>query len=111
MRRRQNLLPTLILAILFWLSWLYLLFFTSPEDSFDCSLFVVRCSLILFFITLSCALTLTLALIFGNTRRGFLLTLGIIGFLILRMFDLAHYLNLALLIGILLSLEIYFSKR
>ena len=106
MRRRKNFLPTLLLTTLFWLFWFYIFFFVSPQNT---TYHIPH--IIYFFTTLFVALTLTLALLFGNTRRGFLITLGIIGFLILRMYDLAHYLNLVLLIGFLISLEFCFSKR
>lgn len=106
MRRRKNFLPTLILAILFWLSWLYIIFFTSPENT---TYYVPHTTY--FFLALSFALILTLSLIFANTRRGFLTTLGIISFLILRMLNSAHYLNLALLAGILFSVELYLTKK
>jgi len=111
MRRRKNFFPTLLLAVLFWLSWFYIVFFTSPEDFFDCSLFAVRCSLTLFFPVLGLALFLTLSLVLANTRRGFLMTLGVIGFLILRLLDSAHYLNLILLVGTLISLELYCGSK
>lgn len=106
MRRHKNFLPTLLIAILLWLSWLYIFFFISPLDT---TYYIPHT--IYFFVALSLSLTLTLALIFGNTRRGFLLTLGIIIFLILRMYGLAHYLNITLIAGTLLSLELYFSKK
>jgi hypothetical protein len=100
-KHRRNFLPALILACLFWTALTLVIFNTSPEEKF---------SLLVFFCTLFGALTLTLALLFGNTRRAFLLTLGVIIFLVFRLLEMANTLNLILLFGTLLSLEIYFSR-
>lgn len=57
------------------------------------------------------ALFLTFALALANSRRGFLIAIGAIGFLIFRYYDLANYLNLTLFLGILICLEIYYIGR
>ena len=106
MRRRKNFFPTLLLAVIFWIGWLYIVFSVSPENT---TYHIPHT--ICFFFALFLALFLTLSLVLANTRRGFLMTLGVIGFLILRLLDSAHYLNLILLAGILFSLEIYLSKK
>jgi len=104
MHRRKNFLPTLILTLLSWLSWLYIVFYFSPKNT-------IKFSIFLFFLLLALSLTLTFSLIFANSRRGFVLSLGIVGFLALRAANLDNYLNLILLFGIILSLELYFSQR
>jgi len=106
MRRRKNFFPTLLLAIIFWIGWFYIVFSISPEDI---TYYIPHT--IYFFLALFLALFLTLSLVLANTRRGFLATLGVIGFLILRLLDSAHYLNLILLGATLLSLEFYCGSK
>jgi len=102
MRRRKNFLPTLLLAILFWLVWGWLVYSFAPTDNV---------LLIAFFLLLFLASFLTLALIFANSRRGFITALGLICFLILRFYQLGNVLNLVLLGGILVTLNLYLAKR
>ncbi|MCL4382217.1 MAG: hypothetical protein M1575_00645 [Patescibacteria group bacterium] len=102
MVKRQNFLPALIVALFFWASWLFVAIKISPTSFF---------SLFSFLFSLFMALFLTLSLLLGNSRRGLLLSLGIIIFLLLRFLKMAHFLNLTLLIGTLISLELYFKKR
>jgi len=101
-RRRKNFLPTFILAIFFWLVWLGVLLFFTPE-----SLLMIA----VFFLLLFLALFFTLSLLFANSRRGFLVAGGIILFLILRWQELGNILNTILLMVTILTLEIYFTKR
>lgn len=99
--KRKKLYLTLILAILFWLGWLALVFLYPPLNNF---------LIFSFFVLLFLALFLTASLIFKNSRRGLFLTLFIISFLLLRLFKLANLLNIIFLAGIFLSLELYFSS-
>jgi len=101
-KRRKSFFPTLLLAIFFWIGWGWLFYSTAPASNFV---------LLTFYFLLFLALFLTGALIFANSRRGFLIAIGAIGFLIFRYYDLANYLNLILFVGILISLELYFVKR
>jgi len=100
--RRRNFLPTFLLAILAWLVWFYFLLSFSPEKSIFIFIFY------LFFLL---ANFLTLSLVFGNTRRGFLTSLAFASLLFLKQIQQAHILNLILLGGILLSIELYFNRR
>ncbi|MFZ5365770.1 MAG: hypothetical protein ACOZBZ_00570 [Patescibacteria group bacterium] len=100
MKRRKNFLPSFLLTILFWLCWIYVLLFTAPESNL---LFFI------FYFLLFLSLFLTSSLVFANSRRGFLLALGIIGIAILQQIKLLNILNVILLLGILLSFELYFS--
>ncbi|PJE67308.1 hypothetical protein COU95_03115 [Candidatus Shapirobacteria bacterium CG10_big_fil_rev_8_21_14_0_10_40_9] len=102
MTRRKNFLPTFLLTILFWLCWIYILLFTAPESNF---------LLFTFYFLLFLSLFLTFSLIFANSRRGFLLVLGITGVVFLQQIKLLNILNLILLLGILLSFELYFSRH
>ena len=101
-KKRKNFLPTLLLAILFWLLWGGLVYFAAPTN------YVL---LITFSFLLFLASFLALALILANSRQGLIVALGIICFLILRYFQLGNILNLILLAGILISLNLYLAKR
>ena len=101
-KRRKNFFPTLALALFSWLGWLFVLFKIPPDSTF---------SLLAFFFLLSVALFLTSALIWANSRRGFLTALLIILLLVFRYYQIGNLLNLILLFAIFVALEIYFSKR
>ena len=101
-RKRKNFSPTFILTIFFWLIWLAVLLFFTPE-----SLLVIAG----FFLALFLALFFTFSLLLANSRRGFLIALGLILFLILRWQKMGHVLNSILLITTILVLETYFTKR
>ena len=64
-----------------------------------------------FFIILFLAIFFTLSIVFGNTRRGLIVSLAVIVFLILRLVKLGNWLNLLLIIGIAFALESYFSRK
>lgn len=102
MVKNKNFLPTLLVALFSWLGLTLIILYASPT-----SLFLLTT----FYLLLFMALFLTLSLLLGNSRRGFLISLGIIIFLLLRFLKMAYFLNLALLIGTLVSLELYFKKR
>lgn len=102
MRRKRNFLPTLILAVISWLSLVYLVLFFTPET---------KLLIFIFYSLLFFANFLTFSLIFGNSRRGILISLGIISYLFLNQVKQFHLLNGLLLGGILLSIELYFRKR
>ncbi|HUS52148.1 MAG TPA: hypothetical protein VMX77_01630 [Candidatus Bathyarchaeia archaeon] len=101
-KSRKNFLPTLLLAVLFWLLWGGLVYFRGPENNL---------LLIVFFCLLFLASFLTSALILASSRQGFIIALGIICFLTLRFFQLGNILNLILMVGILISLNLYLAKR
>jgi len=120
--RRRNFLPTFIVNLFLWLGLLLIILKLSPEQTYKFQIlpggrqvlnfeFQIYSNIVLFFLVLTLALTMTIALILGNTRRGFLLTLFIDGFLLLRLFKLTNWLTLVFLFLILLVFEIYFSRR
>jgi len=99
--KRKNFLPTLILAILFWGIWTWFIFSFPPANNF---------LLFTFYFLLFLATFLTAALIFANSRKGLLIALFLILFLLFRYHHLANVLNILILAGIFISLEVYFSK-
>lgn len=48
---------------------------------------------------------LSLALIFGNTKRGILAAIGLNLFLLLRIYGLGSWLNLVLITGIVIAID------
>jgi hypothetical protein len=101
-RRRKNFLPTLIVNLVFWLAWLFVFLKLSPD-------FIL--AFILFYLFLFLAIFLSLAIIIGHSRRGFIATVGVIGALFLKQFQLASVTNLVLLASLLTVLELYISKN
>lgn len=51
------------------------------------------------------------ALVFANTRRGLLTAGGVVFFMLLNYYEAGNYLTAFLILGILLSIEYYFSKQ
>ena len=101
-KHRKNFLPTFLLAILFWSLWGWLVYFHPPANTF---------LIASFFGLLFLALFLTAGLVFANSQRGFLTSLFAILILIFCYHQLANLLNILLLVGIFLSLELYLDKR
>jgi hypothetical protein len=56
------------------------------------------------------AVFLTTALLLANSRRGLLIAIGVIGFLLFRYYQIANYLNVGLFIAILVTIELYFRE-
>lgn len=101
-QRRRNFLPTLLVTIILWGIFAVIFFFVPPETNLLPLLFLVVVVLASLF---------TGSLIFANTRRGFLLALGILVFMLLNYYNIGNYLNIVLLVGILFAAEYYFSSR
>ncbi|MFH1289458.1 MAG: hypothetical protein ABIH88_01940 [Patescibacteria group bacterium] len=97
---QKNFLPTFFLTIVFWIGFFSIVFFTSPEKPI---------SFAGFYILLFLASFLTFSLIFANSRRGLLASLLITLFFLLKQLEIANQLNLVLLLGILIAIEVYFS--
>jgi len=114
-KRRRNFLPTLIINLLFWFSWLYIVLHVPPEYSLSLKTFGLNLNLpagyLFFFLSLILALTLTFAFLFTNTRRGLFLSLFLNGVLLFRLLKQLQLQNLILLLAILICFEIYFSKK
>jgi len=107
-RRKKNFLPALIFIFLFWTIFIIIFFFVDPKMIKN---FIFPNSYAIFFIILFPALFLTLAIVFGNSRRGFLSALGIIVFLILRISGLGNILNAFLIVSFIFTIEYHFTRR
>jgi len=107
-KRRKNFFVTLILILIFWAITGGVIGFIEPELIKD--LFIPN-SYFLFFLPLFLALFFTLSVIFTNSRRGFLVSIGFIFFLIFRLHELGNLLNLFLIIGLIITFEYYFTQK
>lgn len=112
---RRNFLPSFILNLVLWISTILIVVFLDPEKIVNFTFYIVHFNLhpnvALFFLSLTLSLTLTFALLFANTRRGLFLATFVTLALFLRLEKLGYWYNLLFLFIILLSLEIYISKR
>lgn len=99
---RKNFLPTLILTILLWTSAASLVYFVEP-NAFG--------TIPAFFVVVFFALLFTFSTLFANTRRGFLTALGITIFLILGLLGVGNIINFLLIAGLIIIIEVYFSRR
>lgn len=100
-KSRKNFFPTLIITVLLWLSLGTLVYFVEPDTPG-----VVP----LFFINAFFALLFSFSTLFENSRRGFIVSFTLVFFLILRYFGVGNIINFLLLVGVALSIELYFTK-
>lgn len=112
---QKNFFPAFVVNLIFWFLWFYVILKIPPNftNQFLIIGFQINIplALIYFFLTFFLSLTLTLAFIFSNTRRGALASLFVCGILLLFLIKQAHLLNFILLGGIIILLEVYFSKK
>lgn len=79
----------------------FIVFFVDP-DWFG--------AIYVFFAVLFFALLFTFSTLLANTRRGFIFSFASTLFLLLRYFGVGNLLNLGLIFGIALALEIYYTS-
>jgi hypothetical protein len=101
-KRRKNFLPTLLVIILLWAALVFEIFFIDPSSFGAIPLFFA-----LFFL----ALLFTLSTLILNTRRGFIISFAALVFVILRYFGVGNIVNFLLLSGIVIAIEVYFTKN
>ena len=99
---RKNILPTFAITALLWIALVSMIYFIDPQQ---------KGAVLLFFVITFFTLFFTLSIIFINSRRGLISSLGIMVFLALRYFGLGNLLNLFLVIGICIALEIYLVRE
>lgn len=98
---------TFIFTVLSWGVWIYVLLSIPPE--YPNHFLSIPLSYIFFFAPLFVSLFLTITLLLGNTRRGFLLSMGIIVLLILQLLKTVNFLTVGLLLASLLVFELYYT--
>ena len=99
--RKKNFLPTLILSLVFWGSWIYLIGWLPPKNYF----FIFNFYLLLFL-----AVFLSVSLILANSKMGGLTAFWLILILIFRYFKIGNSLNIGLLTLIFSLLIFYFYQ-
>ena len=100
-KKRKNFLPTLIITATLWLTIFALIYLVSPTN---------YAAVPLFFVFLFFALLLTFSLVLANARRGLIMSVGIIFFLVLRYLGVGHVVNLLLIAAVAITIEYYFSR-
>lgn len=100
--KRKNFLPTLLLIVFIFLALLGMVYFFPPNNSFIISLFFILIFLLFLFV---------FSLIFGKTRNGFIVAVGITLFLVLRLFGVGNVLNFLLLTSLALIAILYEKFR
>jgi hypothetical protein len=100
-KSRKNFFPTLVITILLWLALGALVYFVEPDTPGVIPVFFVNA----FF-----ALLFSFSTLFENSRRGLILSLAIILFLLLRYYGIGNIINFLLLAGVAFSIELYFTK-
>jgi hypothetical protein len=99
-KSQKNFLPALILTIVFSSLFILTIIFLSPDGFLK---------FLSFYITLFLSSFFLFSLIFANSRRGFLISLFLLIFLLSKQFKIANLLNIILSLAIFVSLEAYFS--
>ena len=100
--KRKNFLPSLIATLVLWAILALTIYFLDP--------FTVG-ALPLFFILVFFCLLFTSSLLFGNTRRGLVLTFALTIFLFLRYLGVGNLLNFILIAGLSLTIELYLARK
>lgn len=101
-QRRKNFLPTIILILVLWLTLGLMVFNIDPSLVKD---IVIPGLYLPFWLIFLPASWLTLAMIFGNTKRAFIVTAGLTVLMILRIYNLGNILNLILVAGITIAID------
>lgn len=100
-KRRRNFLPTLLIAASLWGVLAGVIYFVEPETFGVIPLFFA----IVFF-----AILFTSSLLFGNKRRGLIISISLTLFLLLRYFGVGNILNFLLIAGLATTAELYLTR-
>lgn len=100
--RRKNFLGLFVLTGFLWFSIFIIVYFVDPQYPWAIPLMLL---------TLLSALFVTCTAIFENKRRGALISIAIVLFLLLRIIGIGNVLNFILIMAIAITIEIYYSKR
>jgi len=106
-RKRKNYLPSLILLLISWAALGLMVYFVEPQLVKN---IIIPNFYLPFFINLFLCLFLSLSFILNNSKRGFLWSLGVVVFLIFRLYKIGNLLNAILIVGCLLSLDYHFTN-
>jgi hypothetical protein len=99
---RKSFLPALVLAIVLWGLMAYIIYFVDPYSFL---------AIPIFFATLFTALLLTFSVLFANARRGSIVAVSVMFFLLLRYLGIGNAVNFILIFGLAAAFEYYFHKK
>ena len=99
---RKNFFPTLLITLTLWGILAGMVYFVNPF-SFAAIPF--------FFLLTFLALLFTVSTVLANSKQGVIISLAITTFLILRYFGVGNILNLLLIVGVVIAIEIYIYKK
>ncbi|MBP6881962.1 MAG: hypothetical protein KBC15_00215 [Candidatus Levybacteria bacterium] len=110
MRRKKRFLPFLVLSILSLVTLLILIFTTSPSAEVSLGPITLNYSLIILLPLLSLTFFLP-SYVLKNKIHGILLSIFVAFSLLFRLQGLTHPIFFLLLLAILLTLELLFTKK
>jgi hypothetical protein len=102
LQSRKNFFPTLIVIAFLWATLALIVFFIEPNVSW---------AIPVFFILVFLALLFSLSMLFGNSRMGLVAAASIGFFILLAYFGQGNILNLLLIAGLAVTIELLFSKK
>lgn len=104
--KRRNYWPSLVVTMIWWLVVVVMVLLVDPVVVAD---FPLPHSYGIFFLFLFLASLFTASLLLVNTRRGFLVAMGVLILGYLRLWRVLNLFNLVVLIGALIAFEFYFT--
>lgn len=107
-KRKKNFIVSVGLTIFLWLILGFMVWFVDPVVVKN---LIIPNSYIVFLVTVWLAQFFTFSLVLKSPRRGLLLASGLTGFLFLKSQNLANPISLVLILAIIVTLEVYLSKR
>ncbi len=100
-RRRKNFFPMLLVILISWGGVISIIYFVEPYS---------LGAVIALFVTTFIALFFTSSVLFVNTRRALIASVGLILFMLLMYLGIGNILNLLLIGGVAISIDIYASR-
>jgi len=101
-RDRKNFFPTLAITILLWIFTFALVYFVEPD---------IPLIMPVFFVLVFSAFLFTFSTALANSRSGLILSSAVTIFLFLRYLGVGNVINLILIVGIVISIEVYYYRR
>jgi len=102
LKLRKNFFPTLLAIVFLWITLFFLVYFVEPNKTG---------AIPFFFALLFLSFLFTFSMLFANTRRGFIAAAGIVLFAFLRFVGVGSAFNFILILGLLISVEVYLSHH
>lgn len=104
--RRKNYFPTFVLIAVLWSLLALMIILIEPNLIKD---ILIPGSYLPFWLIFFPAVFFTSAIVWGNSRRGLLTTIGICLYLLLQIFGFGNFLNLILIFGMLIAVDRHFN--